>query len=264
MLTSNKTIFYINSSNRINGTHSNFNYKLQFNDNIPYDRVVVLQATIPKSYYLVQDGKNTFTLVHGLSSYTITVPAGNYGRTTFQSTILSLLNAASSFVYAISYPSSTARQTGKFTFTVSNNASVQPSFVFTDYLYECFGFNENSTNTFSGNSLTSENIIKLQAEDTIFIHSDICQNENDNVLQEIYAADNPNFANITFVQNNLESYSKHLTTTQNNIYNFQITNENDVELELNGLNVNLTLMLYQEDNLNTFIKNFLKLQLAKN
>ena len=53
-------IYYINSRNRISGTNSNFTYKIDIN-NIEPDRIAVLQANIPKSYYLIQDNANSFT-----------------------------------------------------------------------------------------------------------------------------------------------------------------------------------------------------------
>jgi hypothetical protein len=97
-----------------------------------------------------------------------------------------------SYTYSITYPkSSSISDNGKYTFTVSNNSGVQPKFIFpsasSSFLYQCFGFEPDSTNTFSGNTLISTNVINLQAEDCIFIRSDVCTNPNDNVLQEIYA-----------------------------------------------------------------------------
>lgn len=264
MLSSNKKIFYINSANRESGTDSDFAFKLNIDQNSRFNKCVILQALIPKSYYLIQSGQNTFTIQHDASTYTITIPEGNYSRSTFQSQLTTQLNAASSFVYSISYPSSTASQTGKYTFNVSGNGGVQPQIIFTSSIYECMGFTANSTNVFVGDTLTSINIIKLQAEDAIFIHSDLCQNADDNVLQEIYASENSNFTNITFKQDNVESYAKTITSIQNNVYRFYITNESGYQLSLNGLNCNITLMLYQENNFFELIKNYLKLQLIKN
>ena len=52
-------IFYVDSHFRLSGTHSDFTYQFDFQGQ-NYDYAVVLQATIPKSYYLVQSGRNTF------------------------------------------------------------------------------------------------------------------------------------------------------------------------------------------------------------
>jgi len=48
-----KQLFYVSSSDRINGTTSNFLYKFDISNNEAYDHVVVLGASIPKSYYLM-------------------------------------------------------------------------------------------------------------------------------------------------------------------------------------------------------------------
>ena len=49
----NKSIFYIDSHSRVSGTHSNFSYNIDLKGN-EYDYCVVLQASIPKSYWLIQ------------------------------------------------------------------------------------------------------------------------------------------------------------------------------------------------------------------
>lgn len=54
--------FLIDSSKRISGSTSDFTYQLNIPKNKQYDYVCVLQAIIPKSYYLIQAGLNTFTL----------------------------------------------------------------------------------------------------------------------------------------------------------------------------------------------------------
>ena len=77
-----KRIFYVDSHNRLSGTHSNFNYYLDYK-NEDYDHCVVLQATIPKAYYLVQPSKNTFVLDENGNQVVISLPIGNYSRTSF-------------------------------------------------------------------------------------------------------------------------------------------------------------------------------------
>ena len=60
-LIKNSQIFYINSNNRANETESNFSIKLDSLDPTKnYNRVVVLQADILKSYYLVSVNNNSF------------------------------------------------------------------------------------------------------------------------------------------------------------------------------------------------------------
>ena len=117
-----------------------------------------------KSYYLVQSGQNTFTLVEGTSNAIITIPVGNYSRSSFQIQLQSLLNSSSphSWTYAISIPNTLITgDTGLYTYTVTGNSS-QPQFIIGSYLYEQLGFNANTTYMFSSGTLTSVNVVKFQ------------------------------------------------------------------------------------------------------
>ena len=258
-----KRLFYIDSHNRISGTHSDFLYELKYKDED--DHVVLLQATIPKSYYLVQSGQNTFTLQEGISSAIITLPPGNYSRSSFQTQLQSLLNSTSPnhWTYAISIPNTLSTgDTGLYTYTVTGNTS-QPQFIIGNYLYEQLGFDANTTYTFLGNTLVSTNVVKFQLEDSIFIHSDIANNGTDNILQEILAVDTLDYSNITFTCYNVEAYAKPMSTNKNNVYRFYVTDEDDNAINLNGQNVVFTLLLFKKDPLNKVVKQFIKLMLMQ-
>jgi len=215
MLISSSSLYYINSKNRIAGTDSDFTYQIQFPPETKYDRVCVLQANIPKSYYLIQSNES-FQLTEDLNTVTITVPVGNYTRKSFASTVQGLLNTNSphGYNYAITYPtSSSVGDTGKYTFTVTGNGIIQPIITFTgtNDINEHLGF-ENGANNFVANTLVSTNVINLQPETTLFIHSDISTNGRDNVLQEIFGTSQQDYSSITFQQQCLEGYSKTITT----------------------------------------------------
>src|SRR5690606_1341797 len=122
----------------------------------------------------------------------------------------------------------------------------------------------NSSNVFTADTLTSINVVKFQLEDSIFIHSDIANNGIDNVLQEILGVQNTDYANIIFVCPDVEAYAKPITNNNNNIYHFQLTDEDGAEIDLNGQNIVFTLMLFKKDPLNKLVKQFLKLSLIDN
>jgi len=126
-------LFYIDSHKRINSidSHGNFSFQLDMPIGNNYDKVVLMQALIPKSYYAITDGYNTFTLQEGITTATITMPEGNYTKTTFATVLTTLLNNASismgnNFTYTISYPTISQPNTGKFTYNVSGNGITQP------------------------------------------------------------------------------------------------------------------------------------------
>ncbi len=265
-LIANQNIFYINSRFRVSGSDSDFLYQFDIPKDNKFNKVCVLQMSIPKSYYLIQQGEN-FVLEENKVQVNIQLTAGNYTRKSFAATLQQFLNTSSpnGWVYAITYPtSSTEYDDGKYTYTVTGNTS-QPSFIFDNdhTLYENMGFNIGSTNTFVANTLKSTNVINLQKESTLYLHSDIANNGNDNVLQEVFATSNSDYSTIVFQQMDVESYSKDMTTNANNVYRFYLTDENDKKIDLNGLNMTATIVMFQKQNVYEMIKQFLKLQVIK-
>ena len=87
---------FINSRDRENGTDENFTYNIAFPTGYEYDRVVVLNCLIPKSYYLIQGGiEGSFKLKENATTITINVPVGSYLLSAFRTTIGTLLSNAS-------------------------------------------------------------------------------------------------------------------------------------------------------------------------
>ncbi|HRP36492.1 MAG TPA: hypothetical protein PLS50_01645 [Candidatus Dojkabacteria bacterium] len=115
---------YINSRERVSGTE-NFTYNIAFPDGIDFTHVVCLNALIPKSYYLIQDGsgENVFQLQEDDVIVTITVPIGSHTRDSFKIVISGLLtaNSPNGLSYALSYSPNTGPSTGKWTYTQSNH-----------------------------------------------------------------------------------------------------------------------------------------------
>ncbi len=256
----NSRLFVVNSRNRESGNHSNFTFKIPL-DNNDYTHCCVMQASIPKSFYLIETGWNTFTLEEGITQTTITLTPGNYTVNSLMTELTTQLNAASLNTFTVSYPSSTLPDTGKLTFTVSSG---NPKFIFSDYCYELLGFEPDSENTFSGSSLTSTNVIKVQVEDTLTIRSDICNNGGiNNVLQEIYANASVDFSSITYQCNSLEGCSKPLNSKDSNLFHFYLTNEDEQIIDTNGVNINFTILVYKKNNIFDKLQNFINYFVSK-
>lgn len=269
-LCESKKIFYIDSRKRLTGTDSNFTFNLNIEPDDDFDSCVILQAQIPKSYYLVSQNRNYFYLQETDDIlYPIYLNPGNYSRRALSNTIQLILNDTSpnNFSYEVTYPDSRTSDDGKYIFKVSNNGGVQPKFIFTNaFMYEQLGFNKNSVNQFVNNQLKSDNVINLQLEQTLYIHSSICQNkEGDNVLQDIFAASGePSFSNIHYQVLDIESNSKDMTTSNSNVFTFYLLDEEDNEIFLNGLNMVFTLMCYKKNPVLRMLKGYIKLQALKN
>ena len=131
--------YYINSEQRLEGTTNSFAFGMQVPAN-KFDSVVVLQASIPMSFYTVEDGFNTFILTELGVDTIITVPPANYNVTSYPIVVKALLNSNSpnGWVYDMVFPISyTSGNTGKFTYTVTGNSG-QPSMTFTNEMHEEF------------------------------------------------------------------------------------------------------------------------------
>ena len=258
----NKYLVYIDSHDKqANEQHNDFSITV----NIPkdVDQVCVLRSTIKKSYYLVQESQNTFTLNEGLTNTIIQIPIGNYSASSFRSVLESLLNTNSpnNWTYKVVYPnSSNSPSTGKYTFVC---IEANPKFIFQKYLYEMFGFERDSTNEFISNQLTSKNIINFQLKDVLRIHSNIV-NQDNNILQELSAIAN-DFSSIRYECNDILANSKNFNI-KTNIFKFNILDEDANSINL-SLNVLITLLFYKkntlQDQANKLYLEYTKIQLLK-
>jgi hypothetical protein len=258
-------LFYINSNDRFTGDHQDFTVNLEFDNTNDFDRVVVMQLLIPISYWLFRTGLNTFQLKEGATTVTVTIPVGNYNRSSLATVASIQLSSASpnGWIYTLSFPNSVkTSDQGFYIYTVSENTS-QPSLIFTDNTcLEALGFNQNSTNVFSTNSLTSTAVINLKPENALFLHSDICSNQNDDILQEVYT-NGATFSSIAFQQFDVEGNSKEIAFNQNNNYRFYLTDENNRTIDLNGQNMIISILMYKQNPIYSMISQFIKYVISK-
>lgn len=238
-------IFYINSENRITGTSSNFSYQLEIPKDQKYDSCCVLAMTIPRSYYLIRDGQNSCTLTIDGTSYPFTVPPGNYTVVTFQPVLLGLLNAFGVGTFSMAMSSIT----GKYTYTYSGTGSVV-SFTLADpsRLGHQLGFPEVGTFTFIAGSLVSSNVLDFISTSTLFLHSDMVMDQT-SILQEVYADNTVAFNNLVYNCRDSNMYSKSMQNTQSGVFNFSLCDEHNLEVDLNGQDICVTLLMYKKENL---------------
>lgn len=252
-------IAYIDSHSRLNGTHTHFTHEVHLPARNTFDSVCVLQASIPKSFYLIANGYNTFILSEpGNLPVTVSIPVGNYSRKALALTLTSVLTSASPsslYEYTVTFPSgSTGADTGKYTFTITriDSAPLDPllqfSLSFGDAYQPCeaLGFEINSSYMFSAGVLNSVNVCRLQAKSTIFIKSNCVDNGGTSVLQAIFGAD-PDFSVINFQVGNAGGISanrKELLVSNSNAFIFVITDEDGVLIDSNGLSITLSMLLW--------------------
>jgi hypothetical protein len=250
-------IAYVDSDYRASGTSSSFQYRIDLPEYRKFDRVTLLQGSFPKSFYLVRDGYNTFTLHEGAGSAVITVPAGNYSMVSFRVVLQQLMtsNSPGGRTYTITQPvTTTSASTGKYTYTVSAGAD-QPRIVFPEHskLFSQMGFDYASDNQFVADSLVSTNAVNFNTTTGLVVKSNLVRSEGSHpnlksgTLQEVYAFNTFDFANIGFQNQNAELSSKELLTSQVSVAEFTITDLDDDPIDFNGQSCNFSLAFYKAD-----------------
>jgi len=248
----NEHVIYVNSRNRYfqEESHSDFSYFIDLDHSIDYTHVILLNCSIPKSFYNVQKN-SSFILTEGLNSIVINVPPSNYSRTSFKNVVQQLLNnnSPNNYQYTITFQNiNTIGDDGKLTYTVSgvDVNDEQPIFTFNNTLFELFGFDKNKSYQFTLNVLRSTNVCNMNRESTLFLRSNIVQNKNNNILHDIISFSDPSYSYIIYECNgNIIENSKNFSRDKSNIYKFWLTNEDDDRIELNGLNIIFKIMVFK-------------------
>jgi hypothetical protein len=239
-----KYIAIIDSALRLNGTSSSFQFKIDLPNQNTYNRVILLTAVIPKSYYMVSVGNNTFQINENNVLRTVPIPVGNYTLSAFQTAIILAMNTNTTFVYSVAYSSLTS----KFTFTVTSFTGFIPQLVFTSNLFECFGFSKNSTNTFiltTSCTLVSTAMINLNPYEVLYIRSDMTANSFGTILDIVPMCLAPNYSFVSY-QNTSDHTMRELVGNQNTIFTFTITDNQNRIVDLNGKDITMTLCIHHD------------------
>ncbi len=264
--------FYITSNTQLSSVNSTFSFEINMPDNQEFDRLVLTQALIPLSFYVIGAGQNTFILNENGVDIPVTVPPGNYSSVNFPAVIGPLLTAASQngITYTVTYPNSaTEAQTGKFTYTALNTIiPIYFTFPLDDDLAIRFGFDRGETEYFSASGpnevLVSPNVVDFTAENSIYIHSSLVQDEaGQDILQEIYVGNTAPNTNITWLCPDLLGYSKRLSPSKSRLATFSFTDEFNNPIYFEGLDVVLTIMVYKDPTPWTLLENYIKYLMHK-
>lgn len=245
----------IHSSDRDSGSSTDFYITLEIPRNRKFSKVCLDIAAIPKTWYSIQNKYNTFTLIINGISATVTVPPSNYTAKTLASVLsgnTGLLSTTANsigfgtYIFTVSYPTGrSSGQSGKYTFSVTGNA-FQPQLYFngSTSIYQQLGFNQNVICPFSANSLTSSNVVFLNSEDTIFIHSDIVNNPFSNILSPIFTTTTETFGTVLFIQNNYEVNSRKFSGNGKGRFRFALSDLSGITIDLNGNEWSFSLILF--------------------
>ena len=268
-------VLYINSKQRTSGTDDNFNITLPIQPGNKFNHVSVLNLSIPKSFYAVQEAQNTFIIREVYNNppntidYLITVPVGNYTITSFITVMKGVLLAEGLINYNVIQENTRIEpQTGKLMFTHDESEEHDAVFVFQDNnIAELMGFQRNSENKFSApvngiEYLQSTSIVNFQSESQIYLHSDICLSHNDDILLSVFGTGNPYLSNIIFDNQDLEAYSKPILRRDSNNFHFYITNEFNNPILLNGVDLLMTIIVYEKLNMFDLFKFYIDYRIS--
>lgn len=256
--TSRPLIVTFDSRLRTSGTNSSFASQpidLGINN---YNSVCLLQASIPKSFYNMPAPFNSFVLRENGIDTTITIPEGNYTKLNLSTTLSSLLttNSSQGWTYVVSYPNYTLVDNFKYTFTVSGNGGNQPSLIFSEGTpNRQLGFDENTTNTFTGDVLTSTNAVNLAYILRMYIATDLVENADNSYLQEILNVGGTapqgiiNYTNYD-IQFNSKDYNRSGATS----WRFTLLDDYGQIIDLNGVNWVFTVVFYQRNDTDEILR----------
>lgn len=255
----NPIVLNFNSKDRISGRNSNFQSIPVDLGNQAYDSVALVQASIPKSFYNMPSGYNTFTLreFDGVTttSVTITIPPGNYTRINLASVLSTLLTNASpeGLTYTVTYPASTEADTFHYTIKVNAPDSYTISFIFSTLSpVRQLGFDV-GTYTFTKVSLIlqtleSVNALNLSYILRAFIKSNIVSNATDGILEELLNFGSfPSSSVMSFQQVSFDLNSRVFNKDNRSAWSFALVDSFGVEIDLNNIPWAFSLVLYQRN-----------------
>jgi hypothetical protein len=261
---------YLDSEERISGSASNFLYEIIIPDGLKVDTCCVLSMTVPRSYYLVRPGQNQAILIlagEGGASpveHPFKIDPGNYNVDNFRETLLAILNGIATpapgmpAAFTITY----SGITGKYTYGYTGPGTAAFKFEDPSRLGHQLGFGEVSVNPFVATGspatmlLTSANVVNFVSTSTLFLHSDMVD-DSTSILQEVYADNSVPFANLVYNCRVPGMYSKKMKNTRSAVFSFSLCDEHDKEVDLNGHDICVTLLLYQKEDLTkTFQRGF--------
>lgn len=241
--------YNITSKNRTSGLTNNFYISIDIPSDIvnKINYVSISDISIPKSFYQIENGYNTFSLYENNILITITLPSGNYSK----SQLISYLNtqmttqSLNSVTYIIT-DEQTLFDTGKIVISCDKPLILKKLLFSQNDIYQYMGFDYNIIYNFT-TTITSPNIINLNSEDVILLHSNICssynndQNTGSNVITSIYTSGQKNYS---YIIKNYDMIYNMKPFIKNNQYNFYLTNENNQSIFLNGIDFNFVLNLF--------------------
>ena len=258
----NPLVINFSSQDRQSGSNNDFKSNPVDLGQSNYNSVALVQASIPRTFYNIPNNYNKFTLEENGSFIEIELPIGSYNKSNLLNTIQTYLNnfSPNGFTYTVSYSPTNLGDTFHYTFTVSENSGIQPSFIFTDSLFRQLGFNINESYSFVDNVLESSNCIDLSYINRCKIKTDMIQS-NDGTLELILNYGSYQMLSFCyFQQNNYDLNTRAFNQNNKTSWNFSLLDEYNQLIDLNGIPFSFSVVFYERNNSHELLQNELKMK----
>lgn len=242
-------LHHISSYQREDGDINNFRQSIKIPAN--HNRVSLVSCSIPKSYYLIMDGHNTFLL--DTVQYTLT--PGNYSVRTFATAINSLIAPAH-----LSFSDITAK------FTLVDSVHTSLSFPEDSQVAGVWGFPPGSTNTITATKLVSTQVCNFQSVSTIYITSSLVADKVQRfseILFTLPVSGTSDWSFISFDNPCVLETAKFTTlpTTDNTTLlnlpvHFSLLDEDGYRIDTNGIEWNMTIRTWTHEPLYDLMKKY--------
>jgi hypothetical protein len=107
------------------------------------------------------------------------------------------------------------------------------------------GFEDESTNSFVDDQLKSVNVINLQRPGALYLLSNICTDDESNILECIYGSAFQDFSMIVYEAFDPVANAKKITHTSSNTFRFQLVDSEMQNVDLNGQHMLINLTLFE-------------------
>ena len=275
----NPNTFVLNTRFRLNKDESSAQPKFavvmdEFNQ---FDRVCLLDLKIPHTYYQVLNrpktfGTNTFQ-IHNITKATFTtiqIPEGNYTKHGISNVLESLIERNYMFGSTVTFPLDTCHTLdGKLTFSVNNPDNDEIEFIFdafdSHYILLLLGF-PSIDGTYPltiANPAVLKSVQPIQTKHprSLSLNSDIVGGQKDiYALAEIDVGVSQDFSDIVFQQQDVLGNSRQIANSNHKFFNFNITDENGEQIDLNGADWSMTILVYKINDESVFNLRELKLK----
>lgn len=244
MIVQPSTVIFLNSKQRVSGTP--YDYYINFNNELikapkgHYIQFSVLQASINRSWYSIQEGENTFQITTNIGGVqTVTIPVGYYNAIDLRVQLQSTLPTWT-FLYD--------KKINKFTFTAPNDwvGIAWRRFIFSNSsISDLFGFDQTETPTFTQATPTvvSSKPVKVNEDQAILIHTNLPRQKFsalDNTSKNIVESDvlcalpinSAPFDNVVYTRNSLDDFTYNVLAHVVHSMRIYVTNEQNTLLRL--------------------------------